>query len=79
MISKPSTPRPRGFVRPSPETQASVRAFIARHGEAVAYEHLGVARATIARCAAGFTVQGATLRAIEEGLATPVAGLEPAR
>jgi hypothetical protein len=55
-----------------------VREFIARYGEAVAYEHFGVARGTIARCAAGLTIQGVTLRAIEEGLATPVTELESA-
>jgi hypothetical protein len=72
MNNQVSTPRPRGYLRPSPTTQVGVREFVARYGEAVAFDHFGVSRGTIARCAAGLTVQGATLRAIEEGLATPV-------
>jgi hypothetical protein len=54
-----------------------VREFVARHGEAVAFDHFGVARGTIARCAAGMTVQGATLRAIEQGLHEPVCAVTP--
>jgi hypothetical protein len=77
MTSQLSTPRPRGYLRPSHATQAGVREFIARYGEAVAYDHFGVCRTTIARCAAGLTIQGATLRAIEEGLCTPVPEVTP--
>jgi hypothetical protein len=76
MNSQVSAPRPRGFLRPSQSTQIAVREFVARYGEKVADEHFGVTRETIARAAAGFTVQGATLRAIEEGLATPVPELD---
>jgi DNA-directed RNA polymerase specialized sigma24 family protein len=72
MNTQHSTPRPRGYIRPPQATQIGVREFIARHGESIAFAHFGVARGTIARCAAGLTIQGATLRAIEEGLRTPV-------
>jgi hypothetical protein len=68
-----SSLRPRGYVRPPQSIQIGVREFVARHGETVASDHFGVDRKTVARCAAGFTLQGAVLRAFQEGLSTPVA------
>lgn len=76
MTNSLSMPRPRGYLRPSPEIQIGMREFLARYGEVVAYHHFGVSRTTIARCAAGLTLQGSTLRSIMEGLATPVAERE---
>jgi len=68
--------RPKGHVRPSPETAIRVREFVQRWTEPVASECFGVNVATIARVAAGFTVQGANLRVIEQGLSTPAAEVE---
>lgn len=74
-----SNERPRGYVKPPAAVQVGVRDFIARHGEKVAFDHFGLARATIARAGAGFVLQGSVLRAIEEGLARPVDAAEVGR
>ena len=66
---KQSVPRRRGHVRPTPTVAASLRDFVARHGEKVAMDHFGVSRIALARAAAGWTLQGSTLFALEDGLA----------
>jgi hypothetical protein len=70
-INSSSLPRHRGHVRVSPETAVKVREFIARWGEHVAANVFGLDRHTVVRCAAGLTMQGLALNAIEEGLLTP--------
>ncbi len=62
----------RGYLRPPQDIQIKMREFVARYGEAIAFDHFGISRGTVARVAAGLGVQGTTLRAVEEGLSTPV-------
>jgi hypothetical protein len=65
------TPRHGGFVRPSAETSAKMRAFLARWGDQVAARMFALDRHTCARCAAGLTMQAFALHVIEEGLKVP--------
>ncbi|HZU84417.1 MAG TPA: hypothetical protein VE987_15915 [Polyangiaceae bacterium] len=72
------TPRHRGYARPSSETSARVRSFLARWGEHVAGVVFGVDGHTVIRCGSGVTMQGLALRAIEQGLSMPEDRLEAA-
>jgi hypothetical protein len=65
-----SLARPRGWLRPSQDTQVGMRRFVAQFGERLAVDHFGICRATIARIAGGLAVQAVTLRAVEDGLST---------
>jgi hypothetical protein len=77
MTSTQHVTRHRGYVRPA-DGGARMRVWLARYGEPEALRHFALSRLAIARAAAGMVILGATLRAVEEGLARPVAE-EPQR
>lgn len=63
-----SIPRSQGIPLPDPDRER-LRALIERDGETAALKALGIARQTLARCAAGLPVQRATAEMVARRLA----------
>ena len=66
-------PRPVGYTAVPADVANGIKRFIAQHGERAAVVHFGLSRTSLARVAAGLTVQGGTLFVARDGLARAAA------